>query len=83
MHVIGGRERLRLHQWSNDWISADTPYGGGVILRPTQVELDADEAEQIQQHPEHAGVFWQLWELYEHRHGRWRLRQRTTGRLTR
>lgn len=75
--LIGGSgEPLRIHQWANDWISVDSAQLRGVIVPPTALELDAGEAERIQQHPEHTGRFWQCWELYEHRRGRWRLRQR-------
>lgn len=76
MRVIGGRERLELHQWANDWISVTTAYGRPAIVSPTWVELTTDEAEQIRRNPEHTGKFWQWWELYEHRRGWWRLRQR-------
>jgi hypothetical protein len=64
-------EHLALHQWANDWLSADTDDGKSVIVTPTSVQLEGDEIERLRADEatfasgatHHAGEFWALWDL--------------------
>lgn len=64
----GGKvTEYRLHQWANDWISADGP-NGSEILSPLVVILDADEVRQFKETTDqtHVGIFCLMWDLDEH-----------------
>lgn len=62
----GHKTEYKLHQWANDWISADGP-NGPEILSPLVVILDADEMEAVKATKDNAnvGIFWIMWELDE------------------
>lgn len=63
----GGNEaEYKLHQWANDWISADGP-NGPEILSPLQVILDEDEMKRVKETVDdvNVGIFWLMWELDE------------------
>lgn len=77
MRVTGGTRELRLHQWSNDWISADPvePRDADkpMILSPMKVQLNpaevatmrADEAAAHEAWADNrtptSGTFWREW----------------------
>ena len=72
MKIIKGKQAgqvVKLHQWSNDWMTADTDDGAPLVLKPPMVELDDDECRRMredyaryQRDGWHAG-FWRAWEL--------------------
>lgn len=76
MRVSGSETEYRLHQWSNDWISADPVDGGkSVILSPTRVKLSTEEVVRMRADEDqakmarskakvpHTGTFWLEWKL--------------------
>jgi len=76
MRIITGKDAgdgYRLHQWANDWITADPPGGGRpVIAKPLNVELTEDETTvmaasymRFLNGERHCGQFWHHWELIE------------------
>lgn len=60
----------KLHQWANDWISADGPEGQPVIVNPVGIELESDEVARLFADHERylagdrgSGFFWDRYEL--------------------
>jgi hypothetical protein len=71
--IIKGKLRgqvVKLRQWSNDWMTADTDNGAPLVLKPPMVELDDDECRRMQADylryqqdgSWHRG-FWRAWRL--------------------
>ena len=76
MKILTGKnagDGYRLHQWANDWMTADPPGGGRpVIAKPLNVELTEDEYVRMSASymrflagERHCGLFWVHWELLE------------------
>jgi hypothetical protein len=73
MKILKGKnagDGYRLHQWANDWMTADAPDGAPVIAKPLNVQLDGDEQRRMRESYErfldgerHCGQFWHHWEL--------------------
>lgn len=73
MKILSGKHRgatARLHQFANDWITADIGDLQSVILKPPQIELDDDEYQRMYESylrfargERTAGQFWRHWEL--------------------
>lgn len=55
-------EKLVLHQFCNDWISADDSDGRPVIVNPTSVQLEPGEAE-VMLADKNPGFFWKRYRL--------------------
>lgn len=56
-------EAIRLHQASNDWVSADVGPAGArraVILNPTSIGFESEEDREVVKHA--GGHFWSLYE---------------------
>jgi hypothetical protein len=61
----------KVHQWANDWITADGHGKQNIVLRPLNVQLEGDEYWRAfedytafwQQGDRRSGMFWQLWKL--------------------
>lgn len=66
MKILRGRyagQTAKLHQFANDWMSVDIDGGRpNAIVRPDQVQLDADEHARVIDEP-HVGQFWREWRL--------------------
>lgn len=65
MIILRGKrkgETARLHQYANDWISADAQDGSAIILNPTSVRLEPGEREQMETHTS-TGFFWRRYEV--------------------
>ncbi len=65
-------EKLRPHQFANDWISADTKDGRPVIVKPTAVQLEPEDmpmftppADPYSPEARRVGHFWLMWELHD------------------
>jgi hypothetical protein len=73
MKVLSGKyegRTARLHQFANDWITADIGAVQSVVLKPHQVELDDGEYERMHesylrfcQDGRAGGQFWKHWQL--------------------
>lgn len=75
MKVSGSAETWSLHQWANDWITADGPNGRTAVLSPTRVQLEGEEISEMLTDRDHAlaqieageyphtGFFWKAWSL--------------------
>jgi hypothetical protein len=71
--VLSGKYRgreARLHQFANDWITADIGAVQSVVLKPHMVELNGDEFERMHesylrfcQDGRAGGQFWKHWRL--------------------
>lgn len=55
-------QTARLHQYANDWISADDQDGRPIILNPTSVRLEPGEREAMKEHVS-TGSFWTTYEV--------------------
>lgn len=76
MKKVGSEAEYKLHQWANDWITADGPHGPEVIS-PSQVILTEDEMKLIQEPTGSVGIFWDLYELDKSRGRLVKRKQRT------
>jgi hypothetical protein len=66
--IIRGKHRgktAKIHQFANNWISADIDGGGPAILSPLHVKLSTLEVSLIMKGRDtgKAGYFWQRWAL--------------------
>jgi chemotaxis methyl-accepting protein methylase len=72
----GGINPMTVHQWSNDWITADDDVTGqqNIVLNPLRVRLEPDEMQQFRDDEAahlakdkscHSGSFWEEWVLQE------------------
>jgi hypothetical protein len=71
--ILTGKRRgevVKLHQWANDWITADTEDGRPLVLKPPMVEVEGDEYQRLtesygrfQQGDKRTGFFWRAWAL--------------------
>lgn len=61
MIILRGKHKgkhARLHQFANDWISADLlPDNHPIIVSPTGVQLEGDEITEMRAHTS-VGSFW-------------------------
>jgi hypothetical protein len=55
-------EHLTLHQFCNDWISADDDAGNPIIVNPTSVKLEDGEAQMFINDPD-PGMFWDAYQI--------------------
>lgn len=55
-------QHLTMHQFCNDWITADTDEGQPVVVSPLRVQLDAAEVAQVRASI-NTGIMWELYTL--------------------
>ncbi len=60
---IRSGEHLTLHQFCNDWITADTDDGRPVVVTPTTVRFTPEEIFELQTNPD-PGTFWDEFEIH-------------------
>lgn len=73
MKVIKGKlagDGYKLHQFANDWITADDPHGRPMTLKPDAIQIAGKEfevmCESYRRYLEGSrkeGYFWDAWEL--------------------
>lgn len=70
MEITSGPHRGRtatLRQFANNWITVDIDgERPNTIVQPNQVKLTPEEITTVRTaNPEHLGMFWDMWQLYD------------------